>query len=80
MLTKGILFHQDNAPVHESVVVMSAIHDCDFELTDHPPYSPDLVRQTFNLFPKIKKKLDGRHFLSNDDKEKFSCSIAGKSV
>ena len=29
-LTKGVLFHQDNAPVHKSVIAMAAIHDCGF--------------------------------------------------
>jgi len=67
MLTKGVLFHQDNAPVHKSVVAMSAIHDCGFELIDHPPYSPDLAPSDFHLFPKMKKELAGRHFPSNDD-------------
>ena len=25
---KGVLFHQDNAPAHKSVVAMAAVHDC----------------------------------------------------
>ena len=33
-LTKGVLFHQDNAPAHKSVVAMSTEHDCGFELID----------------------------------------------
>ena len=37
-LMKGVLFHQDNATAHKSVVAMAAVHDCDFELVDHPPY------------------------------------------
>ena len=32
-LTKGILFHQDIAPAHTSMVAMTTIHDCGFELT-----------------------------------------------
>ena len=46
-LTRGILFHQDNAPAHTSVVAMATIHDCRFELVPHPPYSPDLTPSTF---------------------------------
>ena len=42
-LTKGVLFHQDNAPAHKSVIAMAALHDCGFKLLDHPPYSPDLA-------------------------------------
>ena len=58
-LTKGVLFQQDNAPAHKSVVAMAAVHDYDFELVDHPPYSPDLapsilcsLRQFSRLFTK----------------------------
>ena len=31
-LTKGVLFHHSNAPVHKSVIAMAAIHDCGFKL------------------------------------------------
>ena len=30
-LTKGVLFHQDNAPAHTSVVAMAALRDCGFD-------------------------------------------------
>ncbi|KAK3089171.1 hypothetical protein FSP39_001439 [Pinctada imbricata] len=32
--TKGVLFHQDNAPVHNSVTAMAAIHDHGFNLIE----------------------------------------------
>ena len=35
-LMKGVLFHQDNAHAHKSVAAMAAVHDCGFELVDHP--------------------------------------------
>ena len=31
-LMKVVLFHQDNAPAHKSVVAMAAMHDCGFKL------------------------------------------------
>ena len=34
---KGVLFLQDNAPAHKSVVAMAAVHECGFELVDHAP-------------------------------------------
>ena len=34
---KGVLFYQDNAHAHKSVVAMAAVRDCGFELVDHPP-------------------------------------------
>ena len=66
-LTRGILFHQDNAQAHTSVVAMATIHDCGFELVPYPPYSPDLAPSDFHLFPQMKKALAGLHFASDDD-------------
>ena len=42
-LTKGVLFRQDNAPAHKSVVAMAAVCDCGFWTGWSPPYSPDLA-------------------------------------
>ena len=66
-LTKGVLFHQDNAPVHKFVIAMAAIHDYGFKLVEHPPYSPDLAPSDFHLFPKLKTANSGTHFQSDDD-------------
>ena len=66
-LTKGVLFHQDNAPVHKSVIAMAAICGCGFKLIEHPPYSPDLAPSDFHLFPKLKTAISGAHFQSDDD-------------
>ena len=66
-LTKGVLPHQDNAPAHKSMVAMSAVHDCGFELIDHPPYSPDLALSDYFLFPNLKKHLAGKRYESDDD-------------
>ena len=46
---------------------MSAMHDCGFELIDHPPYSPDLAPSDYFLFPNLKKHLAGKRYESNDD-------------
>ena len=51
---KGVLFHQDNAPAHKSVVAIAAVSDCGFELVDHPPYSPDLALSDYFLFTTLK--------------------------
>ncbi|KAK3096062.1 hypothetical protein FSP39_022681 [Pinctada imbricata] len=66
-LVKGVLFHQDNAPVHMSFTAMAAIHDCVFNLIDHLPYSPALAESDFHLFPKLKAAISGTHFQSDDD-------------
>ena len=57
-LTKGFLFHQDNAPAHKSVVAMAVVRDCGFKLVDHPPYSRDLTAPSdYFLFPNIYSRI-----------------------
>ena len=56
-LTKGVLFHQDNAPAHGSVVVMAVVRDCGFELGDHSLYAPDLAPSGFSVPQHEKKSL-----------------------
>ncbi|GFV43189.1 mariner Mos1 transposase [Trichonephila clavipes] len=64
---KKILFHQDNAPSHTSVVAMVKIYEIRFELLDHPPYSPDLAPSDFFLFLHLKIALRGERFSSNEE-------------
>ena len=66
-LTKGVLLHQENAPAHNSLVAMSAVHDCGFGLIDHTPYSPDLATSDYFLLPNLKQRLAGKRYESNDD-------------
>uniref|UniRef100_A0A3Q0S4Q4 Tc1-like transposase DDE domain-containing protein n=1 Tax=Amphilophus citrinellus TaxID=61819 RepID=A0A3Q0S4Q4_AMPCI len=66
-LTKGVLFHQDNAAAHKSVVAMAAVRNCGFELADNPPYSPDLAPTDYFLFTNLKKHLAGKQYRTNDD-------------
>ena len=67
MMSRGVLYHHDNAPGHTSAVAMATIHECGFELVPHPPYSPDLAPSDFHLFPNLKKALAGRRFASDND-------------
>jgi hypothetical protein len=45
---------------------MAAATDCGFEILPQPQYSPDLDRYDIYLFPKMKKRLRGRRFESNE--------------
>jgi histone-lysine N-methyltransferase SETMAR len=45
---------------------VAASIDCGFEILSHPPYSLDLAPSDFYLFPKLKTKLLGRRFGSNE--------------
>jgi len=59
---KKIIFHQDNAPLHTSVIAMAKLYELRYELLQQPPYSPDLVPSDFHLFPKLNIFLGGRRF------------------
>ena len=43
MQKKNVLFHQDNAPCHESIKTMVKLNELSFGLLPHPPYAPDLA-------------------------------------
>ena len=47
-------FHQDNAPVHNSILVADYLTKMGIKTVPHPPYSPDLVPCDFWLFPKLR--------------------------
>ena len=51
--------HQDNAPVHNSILVIDYLIKIGFKTVPHPPYSSDLAPSDFWLFPKLKEKLRG---------------------
>ena len=50
-------FHQENAPVHNSILVTDYLTKMGIKTVSHPPYSPDLSPCDFWLFPKLKEKL-----------------------
>ena len=52
-------FHQDNVPVHNSIVVTDYLTKMGIKTVPQPPYSRDLAPCDFRLFPKLKEKLRG---------------------
>ena len=62
-----ILFHQDNALGHKSIVTMAKSHELGFELLPHPPYSPNLAPSDYYLFADLKKMLAGKKFNTNEE-------------
>jgi len=64
---KKIIFHQDNATAHQSVLAMGKLRDLHCELLEHPPNSPSLAPSEFSLFPKLKLFLAGQCFSSNQE-------------
>ncbi|EFN86528.1 Histone-lysine N-methyltransferase SETMAR, partial [Harpegnathos saltator] len=71
---KQIIFHQDNAPAHTSVLSMSKFNELKYKLLDHPPYSPDLAPSelvhtsvlSMSKFNELKYKLLDRPPYSPD--------------
>ena len=66
-LRRGVLLLHDNAPVHKSRLSMAAIHECGFQLINHPLYSPDLAPSDYFLFGDLKQHIRGTRF--RDDNE-----------
>ena len=47
-------FHEDNAPVHNSILVTDYLTKMGIKAVSQPPYSPDLAPCDFWLFPKLR--------------------------
>ena len=47
-------FYQDNAPVHNSILVTDYLSKMGIKTVSQPPYSPDLAPCDFWLFPKLR--------------------------
>ena len=52
-------FQQDNAPVHNSILVTDYLTKMGIKTVPHPPYRPDVGTCDFCLFLKLKEKLRG---------------------
>jgi len=59
------LLHHDNAPAHAALLTRRFLTD-NMTVVPHPPYSPDLAPSDFFLFPKLKMKLKGRRFQTEE--------------
>ena len=47
-------FQQDNAPVHNSILVRDYLTKMAIKTVPQPPYSPDIAPSDFWLFPKLR--------------------------
>ena len=47
-------FHQDNAPVHNSILVTDYLTKMGIKTVPQPPYSPDLAPCDIWFFPKLR--------------------------
>jgi transposase len=66
MLTKGVVL-MHNARPHIGARTNALIKLFNWEILDHPPYSPDLAPSNYHLFTKIKIWLATQHFHTNEE-------------
>ncbi|XP_035723709.1 histone-lysine N-methyltransferase SETMAR-like [Vespa mandarinia] len=64
---KGVVFHQDNARPHTSLVSRQKLLQLEWDTMLHPPYSPDLAPSDYYLFRSLQNFLDGKTFTSNEE-------------
>ena len=64
---KKVLFHQDNAPCHKSIRTMVKLNESNFELLPYPTYFSDLTPSDYWLFADLKKMLEGKKFIFNEE-------------
>jgi len=62
---RSVVFHQDNARPHTSLVTRQKLMELGWELMLHPPYSPDLAPSDYYLFRSLQNYLNDKTF--NDD-------------
>ena len=60
-------FHQDNAPVHISILVTDYLTKMGIKTSPHPAYSPELAPCDLLLFFKHKEKLRACHYETIDE-------------
>ena len=64
---KRIIFHQDNARPHVSLMTRQNLLQLGWEVLIHPPYSPDIAPSDFHLFRSLQNSLNGKNFHSLED-------------
>jgi histone-lysine N-methyltransferase SETMAR len=67
MLTSGTVPLHDDARPHTDAHTRALLEDINWELFDHPPYSPDLTPCDYHLFTYLKNWLGSQHFSSNEE-------------
>ena len=61
---KRIIFHQDHARPHVSLMTRKKLLQLGWEVLFHPPYSPDIAPSDFHLFWSLQNSLNGKNFHS----------------
>ncbi|GBM42469.1 hypothetical protein AVEN_79993-1 [Araneus ventricosus] len=67
MLSSGIVLLYDNARPHNAVATTILLQSSGLEVSDHPPYSPDLDPSDFHLFAHMKRCLGRQNFATDNE-------------
>jgi transposase len=67
MLTYSVVFFHDNALPHTAAHTQAMLDHCNWELFDHPHYSPDLPPSEYHLLTKLKNRLRSQNFKNNEE-------------
>ena len=55
LLENGVILFHDNAPAHVTQSFLDMLDAWDWEVLQHPPYSPDISPCDFFLIPQLRK-------------------------
>jgi transposase len=66
MLTPGVVLLHDNARSHIAARTRALLENFNWELFDHPPYSPDLATSDYRLFTCLSNWLRSQRFNDNE--------------
>ena len=67
IITKCVVLLHDNARSHTAVRTNAFIKLFNWEIFDHPPYSPDLAPSDYHLLVKMKVWLATQRFHTNEE-------------
>jgi histone-lysine N-methyltransferase SETMAR len=67
MLTSGVMLLHDNARPHTAAGTRAMLEYFNWELFDHPPYSPVLAPSDYRLFTYPENWLRLQHFNNKEE-------------
>jgi histone-lysine N-methyltransferase SETMAR len=67
MLTSGVVLLHGNVYPHTVACTQALLEQFNWELFDHPPFSPDLALSEYHLFTYLKNWLRSQRFSNNEE-------------
>jgi hypothetical protein len=67
MVTSNVVLLHENVCPHTAPCTRALPEHFNWELFDHPPYSPDLTLNDYHLFTYPKNWLGSQHFNNNEE-------------